>query len=107
MYALIVAAADAQSLVAAKVSDAPPAELNAVITELAAAAEPGLVAEPGGRYFGFVIGGSLPGALAADWLAAAWDQNAGLYVGGPAAAPSGGAGAPVISGIWSAGRASA
>jgi len=32
-----------------------------------------------------VIGGSLPGALAADWLATAWDQNAGLYVGGPAA----------------------
>ena len=56
-----------------------------MIDELAAAAEPGLVAEPGGRYFGFVIGGSVPGALAADWLATAWDQNAGLYVGGPSA----------------------
>jgi glutamate/tyrosine decarboxylase-like PLP-dependent enzyme len=57
-----------------------------VISELAAAADPGLVAEPGGRYFGFVVGGSLPSALAADWLTSAWDQNAGLYVLGPAAA---------------------
>jgi glutamate/tyrosine decarboxylase-like PLP-dependent enzyme len=62
-----------------------PTDPRTVITELAAAAEPGLVAEPSGRYFGFVIGGSLPGALAADWLATAWDQNAGLYVCGPAA----------------------
>jgi glutamate/tyrosine decarboxylase-like PLP-dependent enzyme len=64
---------------------AGPTDPRAVVAELAAAADPGLVAEPSGRYFGFVIGGSLPGALAADWLATAWDQNAGIYVCGPAA----------------------
>ena len=56
-----------------------------VVEELAEAAEPGLVAMGSGRYFGFVIGGALPAALAADWLTTAWDQNAGLYVGGPSA----------------------
>jgi glutamate/tyrosine decarboxylase-like PLP-dependent enzyme len=57
-----------------------------VVEHLAAAADPGLVASAGPRYFGFVIGGSLPAALAADWLASAWDQDAGLYACGPAAA---------------------
>jgi glutamate/tyrosine decarboxylase-like PLP-dependent enzyme len=62
-----------------------PLEPERVVEELAAAADPGLVAMPSGRYFGFVIGGGLPAALAADWLTATWDQNAGLYVGGPSA----------------------
>jgi glutamate/tyrosine decarboxylase-like PLP-dependent enzyme len=57
-----------------------------VIAELVAGAEPGLVATPSGRFFGWVIGGVLPAALGADWLTSVWDQNAGLLVSSPAAA---------------------
>src|SRR5213078_3197616 len=62
-----------------------PIDPHEVVRELAAVGDAGAVAIPGGRYFGFVIGGAVPAALAADWLTSAWDQNAGLYVAGPAA----------------------
>jgi glutamate/tyrosine decarboxylase-like PLP-dependent enzyme len=65
-----------------------------VVDELAEAADPGLVAMNGPRYFGFVIGGTLPAAMAADWLASSWDQNAGMHIT-PAAAT-----AERVAGEW-------
>ncbi len=53
-----------------------PAPLHTVLDELVAGAKPGLMASAGPRYFGFVIGGSLDAALAADLLTAGWDQCA-------------------------------
>src|SRR4051812_37255851 len=57
-----------------------------VVDLLAGACAPGLTAMPSGRFFGFVIGGSHPAGLAADWLASAWDQNTMLRAVTPATA---------------------
>ncbi|MEO8218348.1 MAG: aminotransferase class V-fold PLP-dependent enzyme [Acidobacteriota bacterium] len=57
-----------------------------VLAELNSAAQDGLMASTGPRFFGFVIGGALPVSIAADWLAVAWDQNPGIYVLSPAEA---------------------
>lgn len=61
-------------------------EATQVIDELVSDANGGILASTGGRFFGWVIGGSLPAALAADWLTTAWDQNAALYACSPAEA---------------------
>ena len=58
----------------------------AVLHELIAGAEPGIVGSQTGRYFGFVFGSALPAAVAADWMATAWDQNGFSVVTSPAAA---------------------
>lgn len=60
-----------------------PAEVLALLDDIGS---PATVATTGGRYFGFVISGTLPAALAANWLAGAWDQNAALSVMSPVAA---------------------
>ena len=63
-----------------------PSDPAMVVDELARLAEPGLMAIGSGRFFGWVMGGALPAALASDWLVSAWDQNNGLRYATPAAA---------------------
>ena len=63
-----------------------PLDPRQVLNELVADAEPGVTAMGSPRYFGFVIGGALPAAIAADWMTSAWDQNGGLATPTPAVA---------------------
>ena len=82
------ASSSPSDLLASLGSDLPEEGMDTadVIESLAAAADPGLVATQSGRFFGFVIGGATPPGIAAEWLAATWDQNAGLALLAPAAA---------------------
>ena len=54
-----------------------------VISALVESGDPGVGGMSSGRFFGFVIGGAHPAAIAADWLTSAWDQNSGLYAPSP------------------------
>ena len=61
----------------------PPDDVVRLLDEIGS---PATVASAGGRFFGFVVGASLPAALGANWLAGAWDQNSGLVVLSPTVA---------------------
>ena len=65
-------------------NDGAPAQQ--VIADLVADSEGGIIGNAGGRFYAWVMGGAVPAALAADWLTSTWDQNAGIYASGPAAA---------------------
>jgi glutamate/tyrosine decarboxylase-like PLP-dependent enzyme len=75
--------AEVAEALGAELPDGPTDPVE-VVEHLARACEPGLVATPSGRFYGFVIGGTHPAALATDWLVSAWDQNAGLRALTPA-----------------------
>jgi glutamate/tyrosine decarboxylase-like PLP-dependent enzyme len=72
--------ADVSEVIKALGAELPdgPTAADEVIDLLATGSEPGLAAMPSGRFYGMVVGGTHPAALAADWLVSAWDQNAWL-----------------------------
>jgi glutamate/tyrosine decarboxylase-like PLP-dependent enzyme len=75
---------DLRAALGGALDDAPRPALE-VIEELVAAADPGVVGTQSPRYFGFVIGGGVEAAIAADWLTAVWDQNGAGYPAGASA----------------------
>ncbi|HEV8370238.1 MAG TPA: hypothetical protein VGQ39_19960 [Pyrinomonadaceae bacterium] len=83
--AATVSADTLRSRLAKKLND-DPLSPELVVDELAQDVEGGLLGSAGGRFFGWVIGGVLPAALASDWMTSAWQQNAALYAKSPAAA---------------------
>jgi glutamate/tyrosine decarboxylase-like PLP-dependent enzyme len=76
-----------QAIKALDIFDEPfpvkPGDPAEILHQLHEYGSPATVAQTGGRYFGFVNGGSVPAAMASKWLSDVWDQNAGMYVTSP------------------------